>query len=165
MQRAAGCHAAQCHARLTERNTAVHTSRTLKLLFFRRKMFVELFKIFRVCPALCEAACTCNLTGEPVATKENEYAIIENAYEKGYFGLTSVETLRSYSKNPVGFPMIFSSLHSFHPSKILCLVKSFYLSLLRTETLLLHLNDQLQHTLIIMWNDLLELRQIFSEMI
>lgn len=38
----------------------------------------------RVCPALCEAACTCNLTGEPVATKENEYAIIENAYQKGY---------------------------------------------------------------------------------
>lgn len=38
----------------------------------------------RVCPALCEAACTCNLTGEPVSTKENEYAIIENAYEKGY---------------------------------------------------------------------------------
>ena len=38
----------------------------------------------RVCPALCEAACTCGLNGEPVATKENEYAIIENAYEKGY---------------------------------------------------------------------------------
>nr|WP_308628630.1 glutamate synthase subunit beta [uncultured Eisenbergiella sp.] len=38
----------------------------------------------RVCPALCEAACTCGLGGEPVATKENEYAIIENAYEKGY---------------------------------------------------------------------------------
>lgn len=38
----------------------------------------------RVCPALCEAACTCNLTGEPVAARENEYAIIENAYEKGY---------------------------------------------------------------------------------
>ena len=38
----------------------------------------------RVCPALCEAACTCNITGEPVSTKENEYAIIENAYEKGY---------------------------------------------------------------------------------
>lgn len=37
----------------------------------------------RVCPALCEAACTCNLNGEPVATKENERAIIENAYEKG----------------------------------------------------------------------------------
>ncbi|RDU23966.1 glutamate synthase subunit beta [Anaerosacchariphilus polymeriproducens] len=38
----------------------------------------------RVCPALCEAACTCSLNGEAVATKENEYAIIENAYEKGY---------------------------------------------------------------------------------
>ena len=38
----------------------------------------------RVCPVLCEAACTCNLIGDPVATKENEYAIIENAYEKGY---------------------------------------------------------------------------------
>ncbi len=38
----------------------------------------------RVCPALCEAACTCGLNGEPVATKENEYAIIENAYAEGY---------------------------------------------------------------------------------
>ncbi len=38
----------------------------------------------RVCPALCEAACTCGLNGDPVATKENEYAIIENAYKKGY---------------------------------------------------------------------------------
>lgn len=38
----------------------------------------------RVCPALCEAACTCGLNGEPVATRENEYAIIETAYEKGY---------------------------------------------------------------------------------
>ena len=38
----------------------------------------------RVCPALCEAACTCNLTGAPVSTKENEYAIIENAYAQGY---------------------------------------------------------------------------------
>lgn len=38
----------------------------------------------RVCPALCEAACTCGLNGEPVSTKENEYAIIENAYENGY---------------------------------------------------------------------------------
>ena len=38
----------------------------------------------RVCPALCEAACTCDLNGDPVSTKENEYTIIENAYEKGY---------------------------------------------------------------------------------
>lgn len=38
----------------------------------------------RVCPALCEAACTCGLNGDPVATRENEYAIIENAYKEGY---------------------------------------------------------------------------------
>lgn len=38
----------------------------------------------RVCPALCEAACTCGLNGDAVATKENEYAIIENAYAEGY---------------------------------------------------------------------------------
>ena len=38
----------------------------------------------RVCPALCEKACTCGLNQEAVATKSNEYAIIENAYEKGY---------------------------------------------------------------------------------
>ncbi len=37
----------------------------------------------RVCPALCEAACTCGLYGDPVSTKENEYAIIENAYAEG----------------------------------------------------------------------------------
>lgn len=38
----------------------------------------------RVCPALCENACTCGLYGDPVATKENEYAIIEYAYENGF---------------------------------------------------------------------------------
>ncbi len=38
----------------------------------------------RVCPALCEAACTCNLHDEPVCTKENEHAIIEHAYAQGY---------------------------------------------------------------------------------
>ena len=38
----------------------------------------------RVCPALCEAACTCGHYGDAVAVKENEYGIIENAYAKGY---------------------------------------------------------------------------------
>ncbi len=38
----------------------------------------------RVCPALCEAACTCGLNGDAVSVKANEYGIIENAYEKGY---------------------------------------------------------------------------------
>ena len=37
----------------------------------------------RVCPALCEAACTCGLNEEPVSTKENERAIIENAFRTG----------------------------------------------------------------------------------
>jgi len=35
----------------------------------------------RVCPAPCEAACTCNLNGLPVSIKENERTIIEYAYE------------------------------------------------------------------------------------
>jgi glutamate synthase (NADPH/NADH) small chain len=37
----------------------------------------------RVCPALCEKACTCGLNGDAVCTKENEKAIIEYAYEHG----------------------------------------------------------------------------------
>ena len=38
----------------------------------------------RVCPALCEAACTCGLHGDPVSVKENEWSIIETAFEKGW---------------------------------------------------------------------------------
>ena len=37
-----------------------------------------------VCPALCEAACTCNINGDPVATKDNEKAIIETAWKNGW---------------------------------------------------------------------------------
>lgn len=37
----------------------------------------------RVCPALCEAACTCGLHNEPVTTKENEKAVIDYAFEHG----------------------------------------------------------------------------------
>ncbi|MBS5064682.1 MAG: NAD(P)-binding protein, partial [Hungatella hathewayi] len=37
----------------------------------------------RVCPAPCEAACTCGLHGEPVSIKEDEMAIIERAYASG----------------------------------------------------------------------------------
>ena len=38
----------------------------------------------RVCPALCEAACTCGMTtGFPVTVKENERAIVEYGYETG----------------------------------------------------------------------------------
>ena len=37
----------------------------------------------RVCPALCEAGCTCGLNGDPVTVRENELALIENGYAKG----------------------------------------------------------------------------------
>ena len=37
----------------------------------------------RVCPALCEAACTCGLHGEPVTVRDNELGIIEDAWERG----------------------------------------------------------------------------------
>ena len=52
---------------------------------YRRLSITHSFPEFtcRVCPALCEAACTCNLHDEPVSTKENEKAVIEYAYENG----------------------------------------------------------------------------------
>ena len=37
----------------------------------------------RVCPGLCMAACTCNIDGDPVASKENELSIVERAYSTG----------------------------------------------------------------------------------
>ncbi len=38
----------------------------------------------RVCPALCEKACTCGADGDAVTVRANEYSIIENAYLMGY---------------------------------------------------------------------------------
>lgn len=38
----------------------------------------------RVCPALCEKACTCGAEGDPVTVRGNEFSIVENAFEKGY---------------------------------------------------------------------------------
>ncbi|RKI24013.1 glutamate synthase subunit beta [bacterium 1xD8-6] len=37
----------------------------------------------RVCPALCEAACTCGMNGSPVTSKANENAIVEYGYANG----------------------------------------------------------------------------------
>ena len=53
---------------------------------YRRLAKTNCFPEFtsRVCPALCEAACTCGLNGDPVATKENERAVIEYAWEHGF---------------------------------------------------------------------------------
>ncbi|MBR1862501.1 MAG: glutamate synthase subunit beta [Ruminococcus sp.] len=38
----------------------------------------------RVCPALCEKACTCGAIGDAVTVRSNEYAIVETAYEQGF---------------------------------------------------------------------------------
>ena len=45
---------------------------------YRRLTKTNCFPEFtsRVCPAPCEAACTCGLNGDPVSIKENEHAII-----------------------------------------------------------------------------------------
>ena len=52
---------------------------------YRRLSVTHSFPEFtsRVCPALCEAACTCGEFSEPVCTKQNEKTIIEYAYENG----------------------------------------------------------------------------------
>ena len=55
-------------------------------LALQRLMATNRFPEFtgRVCPALCEAACTCGMaTGDAVAVKENEHAIIEYGYRAG----------------------------------------------------------------------------------
>ena len=38
----------------------------------------------RVCPALCEKACTCGAAGDAVTVRSNEFSIVEKAYELGY---------------------------------------------------------------------------------
>lgn len=38
----------------------------------------------RVCPALCEKACTCSANGDAVSVRGNEYAIVERAYREGW---------------------------------------------------------------------------------
>ena len=50
---------------------------------YRRLSITHSFPEFtgRVCPALCEATCTCSLHGQAVATKENELSVIEYAFE------------------------------------------------------------------------------------
>ncbi|MCR5792763.1 MAG: glutamate synthase subunit beta [Lachnospiraceae bacterium] len=52
---------------------------------YRRLSVTHSFPEFtsRVCPALCEAACTCSLHDTAVSTKENEKSVIEYAYENG----------------------------------------------------------------------------------
>lgn len=38
----------------------------------------------RVCPAPCEAACTCGMNGDAVTVRDNERAVCDHAWEAGY---------------------------------------------------------------------------------
>ena len=71
------------HNLVPELNDLVYRGRMEEA--YRRLSMTHSFPEFtsRVCPALCEAACTCGLHDTPVATKENEKAVIEYAYENG----------------------------------------------------------------------------------
>ena len=55
-------------------------------LALRRLISTNRFPEFtgRVCPAPCEAACTCGLQEASVSIRENEQAIIETAYRNGW---------------------------------------------------------------------------------
>ena len=71
------------HNLVPELNDLVYRGRMAEA--YRRLSVTHSFPEFtsRVCPALCEAACTCGLSLAPVGTKENEKAVIEYAYENG----------------------------------------------------------------------------------
>lgn len=77
---ASGC---PLHNLVPEINDLVYRGRMEEA--YHRLMVTHSFPEFtgRVCPALCEAACTCGVVNTPVATKENERSVIEYAYEHG----------------------------------------------------------------------------------
>ncbi len=76
----AGC---PLHNLIPEWNDLVYTGNMS--MAYKRLKKTNNFPEFtsRVCPAPCESSCTCGLDGDPVAIKENEYAIIEYAYQNG----------------------------------------------------------------------------------
>ena len=71
------------HNLVPELNDLVYRGRMAQA--YKRLAVTHSFPEFtsRVCPALCEAACTCGLHDAPVSTKENEKAVIEYAFEHG----------------------------------------------------------------------------------
>ena len=74
-------------------------------LAMHRLMATNRFPEFtsRVCPALCEAACTCgDVTGSSVTVRENEHAIIETAYAKNWLTATPPPTRTGKSVAVVG---------------------------------------------------------------
>jgi len=77
---ASGC---PLHNLVPETNELVHVG-NYKQAYYRLSK-THSFPEFtsRVCPALCEAACTCGYQDAPVATKDNEKVIIDYAFENG----------------------------------------------------------------------------------
>jgi len=47
----------------------------------------------RVCPALCEAACTCSLHGDAVTVRQNELGIVEDGWARGLIAPHPPKTL------------------------------------------------------------------------
>ncbi len=77
---ASGC---PLHNLVPEWNDLIYRGRMAEA--YRRLMITHSFPEFtsRVCPALCEAACTCGVHDAPVSTKENEKSVIEYAFANG----------------------------------------------------------------------------------
>jgi glutamate synthase (NADPH/NADH) small chain len=71
------------HNLIPEWNDEVYAENTAYAL--RRLLKTNNFPEFtgRVCPALCENACTCSLNGEAVTIRDNELSIIEAAWSSG----------------------------------------------------------------------------------
>ena len=68
----------------------------------------------RVCPALCEKACTCGLNGDPVTVKENENSIIEYGFSQGLIK-PNIPQVRSGKKIAVIGSETFGSLSCRYP--------------------------------------------------
>ncbi|BCN30000.1 glutamate synthase subunit beta [Anaeromicropila herbilytica] len=68
---------------IPEWNDLVYTDNMQQALnrLFKTNNFPEFTG--RVCPAPCEAACTCGINTDPVSIKGNEYGIIEHGYANG----------------------------------------------------------------------------------
>ncbi|OGV52602.1 MAG: glutamate synthase [Lentisphaerae bacterium GWF2_52_8] len=80
------CHGAGCplHNVIPEWNEMVyqgHWKEALELLLSNNN-FPEFTG--RVCPALCETACTVGVVGDPVAIRQIEIALVERGFEEGY---------------------------------------------------------------------------------
>ncbi len=74
----------------------------------------------RVCPALCENACTCGHYGDAVTVKENEHGIIERAYEEGYAKakpprIRTGKTVAVVGSGPAGLAADWRTVALWHP--------------------------------------------------